>query len=63
MTIESYIIGLICCLLNLRNMDSDGAAAPADKWTKANSVLTYILLVYFILFPVVALYKMHANFD
>ena len=56
MTIESYIIGLICCLLNLRNIDFSD---ESDDWTKANSIITYIVLVYFILFPIVAIYKMY----
>ena len=58
MIIESYIIGFICCLINLRVLDfySD------DKWTFANSVLTCLLLPVLILFPILAPCFMRKNF-
>ena len=49
LTIECYIIGLICCLINARELEFSDYE---DRWTWLNSVLTCIVLPIFCLFPV-----------
>ena len=55
MTIESYVIGIICIFLNVRDLE----LKSDDKWTLANSILTVIFLPIFILFPLLAVKIMY----
>lgn len=58
MIIESYIIGMICCLCNLQSLDfSEG-----DAWTVANSVITLILSPVIFVFPFAAAISMFKHF-
>ena len=50
MMIESYIIGLISCLLNAKNLDF----SREDNWTYLNSVLAFVFLPIFLLFPAIS---------
>ena len=56
--IESYGIGFICILLNVRELD----LSNDDTWTYLNSVLTLIALPAFIIFPVVGVFIMCKKF-
>ena len=57
--IESYIIGFICILLNLQNLDYD----ESNNWTYFNAVMTLIFLPTFILFPIITGTVMCINFQ
>ena len=54
--IESFVIGILCCLLNLRLLDFSH-----DKWTFANALLTLVLAPVLALFPFVAVCWMYKN--
>lgn len=55
---ESYIIGFICCLLNIRQLDF----GSGDSYTVFNSVLTVIVLPIYVLFPILHIAFMYKNF-
>ena len=59
--IESYIIGMICCLINLRELDF--TTILTDEWIYANSLLTCIFLAVFALFPFLGVRYMYRNWD
>lgn len=46
--IESYLIGLICSLLNVRLLD---LSSDSNRWKFANQVITLIILPVLCLFP------------
>jgi len=56
--IESYVIGFICCLINVRVIDF----TREEKWTFANTVLTLIVLSILVLFPIISVRYMFKNF-
>ena len=49
--IESYMIGLICSLLNVRLLDF---STQQNRWTFANQVITLIILPVMCLFPILS---------
>ena len=53
--IESYIIALICCFVNFRNLDFE----LDQKWTFVNSVLTVTLGPILLVFPFAAVWFMY----
>ena len=55
---ESYIIGFMCCLINLRNLDF----SFEDKWTSINAVITCVIFPFLFFFPIWAIKKMYKNF-
>ena len=57
MMIESYVIGLICCSLNIRDIRLRGV----DKWTMSNSALTLFLFPVFTIFPFISAIFMLRN--
>ena len=57
--LESYVIGFICCLLNLNMLD---VTSDADNWTLANGVIAIVVFSIVCFFPFVAVYYMHRNF-
>ena len=57
---ESYVIGLMCTLINLYNMDF---TTDVGKWTFANSIITCILLPVYLLFPVFGVLYMLGNWS
>lgn len=57
--IESYSIGLICCLLNARHLDF----SKEDKWVYANTILTLVVLPALIIFPIFGLIFLLKKFD
>ena len=50
LVIESFVIGILCCLLNARELEFD----TENKWTYANAVLTLIFLPIFAFFPIIS---------
>ena len=61
MIMEGYIIGLISCLCNMRELEFN--SDKADNWTVANSVMTMIILPVLGLFPILASCFMLWNHD
>ena len=59
MLIESYVIGFICCTLNIREIQ----VREGDNWTRANSILTLVLYPILILFPFVSAIFMLKNWN
>ena len=59
--IESYIIGVLCCLINLNMQDYSLDSLSSSKWTFGNSVLACIFIPIFIAFPFWAVYFMYSN--
>ena len=57
--IESYVIGLICCFVNVMNLDF----SREDYWTYTNAILTVIIGTLFILFPIIATFYMFVNWN
>lgn len=55
--IEGYVIGFICCLINLKQLDF----SLEHKWTYANSIISCILLPFWLVFPFVTVYLMVKN--
>lgn len=60
MVIQSYILGLICCLLNLRVLDYSD---DADTWTKANTIITLVMFPIYVLFPIFGIQFICRNFE
>ena len=48
--IETYVIGFICCLLNLKKLDMNNE----DLWYRGNSILTMVILPLFCIFPLIS---------
>ena len=57
--IESYVIGIICIFLNVRDIEFHSG----DNWTFANAVLTVIFLPIFALFPFLSIRVMYYGRD
>lgn len=55
--IESFIIGFICCLINVKNLD----LSREDNWTYANSILSIVIGPIFCLFPVLGVIFLYRN--
>lgn len=55
---ESYTIGFICCLLNMRILDF----SRDDKWVYSNTILTLVILPVLVFFPILAGRFMYRNF-
>lgn len=56
---ESYVVSVICILLNLRVLDLNNE----DRWIRFNSQLTVIMLGIFALFPIWSITLMCCKFD
>ena len=61
--IESYVIGFICCLLNIVVIREESLAPNAEDWTKANSIFVLIVFPTLCLFPFVSACYLYKNFD
>lgn len=59
--IESFIIGMICSLINLRQLDF--TTLTTSTWTWVNSMLTCFFLPIFALFPFLGACYMYTNWD
>lgn len=55
--IEGYVIGLICCLINVQRLDF----SMEVKWTFVNTVLTLLALPIMVLFPILSVRFMVKN--
>ena len=56
LTIEGYVIGLICSLINMINLD---LSRETDNWTFGNSVITLVIFPMLILFPIYCIWFMN----
>lgn len=59
MLMESYVIGLLCTLINLKSLDF----SMDDKWTFANAFITCVLFPILMIFPIFAILFMLGNWD
>ena len=57
--IESYTIGLICCLLNAMHLDF----SSEDNWVYMNTILTVIFLPFLLLWPILAVIFLLCKFN
>ena len=57
--IESYVIGVICILLNVKTLDLQGETT----WVSFNSFMSLIMMCIFSLFPIYSIGFMLYNFD
>ena len=57
--IESYVIGLICTFVGIINMDF----SRNDNWTYINSIVAYMMLVLFGIFPFWGVYFLLRNWS
>ena len=56
---ESFVIGVMCTLINLKQIDF----SMDDRWTFANTVITIILSTIYALFPIFAALYMLGNWE
>lgn len=56
--IESYVIGLLCALINMKSLD---LSSETDSWTFINSVIALFVLSVVTIFPIVSIYCMAKN--
>ena len=54
---ESYIICMICCAINLKFLDFNSD----DYWVLANTILSIIAVTVFLLFPIISVIFMYRN--
>lgn len=49
MTIEGYVIGFLCALINIVNFD---VSEKTDSWTYSNSIIALVILPVLLIFPI-----------
>mmetsp|Transcript_13181 Transcript_13181/g.17922 ORF Transcript_13181/g.17922 Transcript_13181/m.17922 type:complete len:291 (+) Transcript_13181:2003-2875(+) len=54
LVIEGYLIGLICCLINLQDLELDSS----NKWTQANAIIACCVTPLLVLFPGISVFLM-----
>ena len=59
MVLESFLVGYICCMLNLRVIDF---TVEADMWTRANEIATLVIFLMYIIFPIGGCIFLYRNF-
>ena len=59
MIIESYVIGIISCMLNLRWIYLSNE--ETDNWSKANTFVTLVVLPLYLLFPLLGICLIKKN--